>query len=490
MDLITKKITELKTKKIGILGLGINNEKLVDFLLANNVQITICDQDENKNLRLPQYLRNKLISWRLGDNYLDNLTDFDLVFRSPGLPYLHPKLQQAKKKKVEISSQTKLFFELCPAKIIGVTGTKGKGTTATLIYEILKTGSKTVFLAGNIGQDPFDFLSKLKPTDLVVLELSSFQLQDLDKSPQVAVVLNITVDHLDYHKDRAEYLQAKTAITKFQTINDQIILNADYKDVSGFGELSPSQNWYFSTKNKVKQGCYYKNGELYFKTKGTEYKICSKKIFKLKGYHNLENIAAAVLTAILQQVDVKSIKDVLRAFVGLEHHLEYAGKVKGVKYYNDSAATMPEATIAAIDSFDQPLILILGGSDKGADFGTLAQEIFDNKIKAVILVGQLAEKILVTIVDVGKTKFKKTEIKTFTYQENLAVKKFLNNRQSNLAIITGCQGMMDIVKISSQIAKKGDVVLLSPACASFGMFKNAKERGELFKSEVYNLKRG
>ncbi|MFH1188068.1 MAG: Mur ligase family protein, partial [bacterium] len=253
-------INSLKNKKIAILGLGVNNEKLVDFLLKNNLPITICDRDENKDIKLPHYSLNKLVRWKLGEKYLDDLEMFDIVFRSPGIPYLNPKIQKLKKQGVEISSQTKLFFELCPAMIIGVTGTKGKGTTSTLIFEILKKSGKNVFLAGNIGEDPFSYLERLKETDIIVLELSSFQLQDLDRSPRIAVVLNITVDHLDHHKDREEYLEAKKSITKFQNKNDYVVVNADYSDSKNFSKLSKSKNIYFSAKKKVSSGCYYKDG--------------------------------------------------------------------------------------------------------------------------------------------------------------------------------------------------------------------------------------
>jgi UDP-N-acetylmuramoylalanine--D-glutamate ligase len=498
-------INFLQNKEIAVLGLGINNEKLVDFLLKNNLAITICDQDEAKSIKLPRYSGNKLVSWRLGKKYLDKLTDFDIIFRSPGIPFLNKKIQQAKKRGVEISSQTKLFFELCPGMIIGVTGTKGKGTTSTLIYEILKKSGKRVYLAGNIGEDPFNYLEKLKPEDIIVLELSSFQLQDLDKSPHIAVVLNIATDHLDHHKDRKEYIDAKKRITKFQTQNDYVVVNVDYQDSKSFSKISPSRNLYFSVKKKVRAGCYYKDGWLYwngeaelrlgkagalpFQNTQGGLKICPRKDIKLLGEHNLENVAAAVSASIVAGAKINAIKQTLKTFKGLEHRLEYAGKVRGVKYYNDSFSTTPETAIAGINSFDQPIILIAGGSDKGADFGLLAQEIVDNKVKAVILIGEMGDKILGSLL---KLKIFNLDIKIIKQKEigsNKGAKLPIGSLAPYcLQVVIGCKTMGQVVRTANKVAKKGDIVLLSPACASFDMFKNYKERGERFKEEIYNLK--
>lgn len=502
-------IDHLKNKKIAVLGLGVNNEKLVDFLLKNSLPITICDRDENKNIKLPHYSLNKLISWKLGEKYLDSLEKFDIVFRSPGIPYLSSKIQKLKKYKVEISSQTKLFFELCPAVIIGVTGTKGKGTTSTLIFEILKRSGKNVFLAGNIGQDPFNYLEKLQPSDIIVLELSSFQLQDLDKSPHIAVVLNITVDHLDHHKDREEYLEAKKSIAKFQNKNDYIVVNADYPDSKNFSKLSKSKNLYFSAKKKVRSGCYYKDGWIWLagvkaplirvrqladgglETCRTPMRICPREDIKLLGKHNLENVTAAISAAMLAGATIQGIQNAIKTFSGLEHRLEYAGKFNGAKYYNDSFSTTPQTTIAAINSFDDPIILIAGGSDKGADFTLMASEIIDGKVKAVILIGDMAENILNALLKV-KNKNKKFEIKIIKNGT-----KYSPLSQGGAGggllkysplVITGCASMKQIVKAASQISEKKDIVLLSPACASFDMFKNYKERGMMFKEEVKKLK--
>jgi UDP-N-acetylmuramoylalanine--D-glutamate ligase len=494
-------INFLQNKKIAILGLGVNNEKLVDFLIKNNIPITICDRDENKKIKLPHYSSNKLVSWKLGEKYLDNLNNFNIVFRSPGIPYLDPKIQKLKKQGIEISSQTKLFFELCPAMIIGVTGTKGKGTTSTLIYEMLQKSNKQVFLAGNIGEDPFNYLEKLKKTDIIVLELSSFQLQDLNKSPHIAVVLNITVDHLDYHRDRNEYIEAKKTITKFQNKNDYIVTNADYQDSKDFSKISKSKNLYFSVKKKVRSGCYYKNGWLWLagvKAPLTRVrqladgglKICSRKDIKLLGTHNLENVSAAVSAAAIAGASIKGMRKAIKTFSGLEHRLEYAGKIKSVKYYNDSFSTTPQTVIAAINSFDQPIILIAGGSDKGADFTLLAREIIERKVKAVILIGDMAQNILNALL-----KFQNEKIKINIIQ-NRKVKNFIKNNppaggknlKYSLLVIIGRKTMKQIVNTAYQISEKNDIVLLSPACASFGMFKNYKERGEMFKREVANLK--
>jgi UDP-N-acetylmuramoylalanine--D-glutamate ligase len=490
-------LSKYKNKKIAILGYGVNNLELVNFFVKNKIFVTICDRDTGKSL----IKSSKYIKWQLGDDYLDNLDTFDVVFRSPGIPFFHPKIQQAKKKGVEINSQTKLFFDLCPAKIIGVTGTKGKGTTSTLIYKILKKSGKKVYLAGNIGQDPFVFLPKLRKTDWVVLELSSFQLQDLHKSPHIAVVLNTTVDHLDHHKNIKEYREAKESIVLWQKKTDFKVVNFDYESSRKFAEIGDGKNYFFSTSDlslESPKGRLKRSGEriselfgyiiapsespdrglrrvdesitnsfLILKEKNKEYQICSTKKVGLLGAHNLENITAGIIASRLAGATFESIRSVVKSFKGLPHRLELAGEKNGVKYYNDSFSTNSDTTIAAIKSFTAPIVLILGGSDKGLDYTNLAKEVLKAKnIKAIILIGQTAEKILQALQSKGSDPLKgvRPQVKT------------------------GLQNMKQVIEYASQISTKGDVVLLSPASASFGMFRDYKERGELFKKEVSSIR--
>lgn len=365
-----------------------------------------------------------------------NLTGFDLVFRSPGFWRLHSMFKKAEAKGITISSATKLFFQTCPCPIIGVTGTKGKGTTTTLIYKLLQSQGKNAFIAGNIGKPMLQLLPKLKPSDWVCLELSSFQLQDMTQSPHIAVVLNITRDHLDIHKNIKEYRQAKTNIIKYQTSNDLAVINADYSVTRSMAALTAAKIHWFSRKNL---------------------KLDPTKI-QLRGRHNLENISAAMTTAALVGVTPKNILKTVYGFKGLEHRLELVRQVKGVKFYNDSFSTTPETAIAAIKSFTEPEVLILGGSDKKSDYRKLAHTIINrSNIKAVILIGQMGP----------------------------VIRQYLTGY--NGLIIKGSSTMPEIVDQACQIAKLGDVVILSPACASFDLFKNYKDRGHQFKTYVNQL---
>jgi len=321
--------------KIGILGFGVENQALLKWLFNHEANcITICDANPKLEiLNSKQILNSKSkfskleIKSRLGKNYLKNLTDFEVVFRTPGISPLTPELLEAKIKGVEISSQIKLFMDLCLAKTIGVTGTKGKGTTSTLIYEILKNSSvkrlaSKVYLGGNIGNPPIEFLDKLTKNDWVVLELSSFQLQDLAKSPNIAVVLDIKTDHLDYHKNQKEYVEAKENIVRYQSKNDFTVVNLDYLTSFGFAAVSPSKNdYYFSRRKSVDQGTYVEWGEkrrgahfgkIILRTSEKDIEICETYDITLRGEHNLENISAAITASYLAGASVESIKKVVK----------------------------------------------------------------------------------------------------------------------------------------------------------------------------------
>mgnify|MGYP001566837344 FL=1 len=332
-------MTDFRGKKVGILGLGEENLALVEYLAKFGAEMTVCDKKREGELgEYYQKVKDLPVQFRLGPDFLDRLTDFDIVFRTPGLPYLNPKIQEAKKAGVVVSSQTKLFFELCPCPIIGVTGTKGKGTAATLISEILKSKSEIptfakatagkqnqkVYLGGNIGNPPIGFLDKLTKDDIVVLELSSFQLQDLDKSPHIAVVLDIKVDHLDYHRDEKEYTEAKTNIVRFQQKNDFAVINADYLTSFNFAAQTQAEVFWFSRRKSVDQGTWVKNKqELILRADDQEFPLVKTDKVTLRGEHNLENIAAATAAAYLAGADVSTIIKTVKNFRGLEHRLEF-----------------------------------------------------------------------------------------------------------------------------------------------------------------------
>ena len=477
------KIKDLQNKKIAMLGFGIENYALVKYILNKKIscEITVCDSRSknelserynglnkfdvfSRSVKLRGRPLDKKIIWQFGKNYDKNLEKFDILFRSPGWPLFCPNIQKflkEKKNKLKtdiLSSSTQLFFDLCPTKnIIGVTGTKGKGTTASLIYEILKNASKKVWLGGNIGVAPFDFLAKIKKTDWVILELSSFQLEDIATSPRVSVITNLYPEHLapadpnnpNYHKTLAKYWQAKMNIFKSQSKKDFLIIN---KKLESKIKNQKSKKLSFSYSDK-QADCYFINKDT-IKSHDSLFTIHTS----LLGEHNKENIAAAIEVAKIVKVKQKIIKKTIADFKGLPHRLELARECRGVKYYDDSFSTTPESTIIALKSFNQPIIILLGGADKGADFSQLAKET-KKQCKFIILLN-----------GVGTQRIEQELIKTgFSIEK---IKTFFNINQA--------------IKFASKIAVSGDAILLSTACASFGMFKNYKERGNLFKQAVKN----
>lgn len=450
-------------KKVAVLGAGVEGLSSATFFLNQKAHVTLFDQKpaEKMDIALLEDFKTRGYQLVLGENAFGNLTGFDLIVRSPGIKKDHPALLQAAKEGVTITSQTKLFFDLCPGMIIGVTGTKGKGTTATLIYEMLKKAGRDVYLGGNIGTPPLSFLDKLDEQSQVVLELSSFQLSDLTKSPHIAVMLMIVPEHLDYHTDMPEYIDAKRNILRFQTTSDYAILNRDYLPTNESDMYTDGQVFYVTReRTSAQQGSFVKDGAIWMSMQGREWKIIDLDRIALRGKHNIENAVAAAMAATLAGASKEDIVEVLRTFTGLEHRLELVSEVNGVRYIDDSFSTTPETAIAAIQSFEEPEILILGGSGKKSDFAELSQVIKEaGNIKAIIGIGQEWENI----------------------------KKALTDLPSHILLIEGADTMEKVVKGAAAIARSGDVVLLSPACASFGMFKNYKERGDLFKEEVKKL---
>lgn len=426
-----------KNKKIAVVGEGIEGLSSAAYLKKQGAQVSILDQKQGKD-------------------YLSNLSDYDLIVRSPGIKLdLLKGIPQEK-----ITSQTKLFFNLCPCPIIGVTGTKGKGTTSSLIHKMLEKSGKDVYLGGNIGKPPFEFIEQLNPSSIVVLELSSFQLQDLHKSSFIAVMLMVTSEHLDYHKDILEYIEAKRQILKHQSAKEYAILNRDYIVSNESDVHTDAKVFYISREREVEEGCFARDGKIVLRVQNESIEVLETKELQLKGEHNFENACAASLAAYLAGAEIESIREVLRTFKGLEHRLELVDKINGVEYYNDSFSTTPETAIAAIESFKNPEILILGGSSKNSDFSELGQVLSSkDNIKAIIGVGKEWERI----------------------------KSNIPKPNPKVVIVQGADSMEKIVLAASKIAVAGDVVILSPACASFDMFKNYKDRGEQFKKEVHAL---
>ncbi|MFH1822625.1 MAG: UDP-N-acetylmuramoyl-L-alanine--D-glutamate ligase [Patescibacteria group bacterium] len=425
MSNIKEKLKFLNNKKICVLGFGLENQALIKFLISQNIkaEITICDL--RQGVRHPVGRRTPLsIKWHLGKNYEKNLNKYDIIFRSPGYPLFTPEIKKAKDAKVKISSPMKLFFELCPTKnIIGVTGTKGKGTTASLINHILKLAGKKTWLGGNIGIAPFSFLNKIKKTDWVILELSSFQLEDLDKSPKIAVITNFLKEHMapadpnnpNYHKSLSNYWKAKSNIFKWQKKNNYLVVNKKLNDK--FKKFSFRKTIIYFTKLELPN--------------------------KLIGNYNKENIAAAVEVAKILNIEQDIIKKAVANFKGLEHRLEYIKTKNQVKYFNNSMATTPDSTIADLQSFSEPIILIAGGADKGTNFKQLAI-IIKMKVKFIILLkGQATPKIKKELI---KIKFPPNKIKLVSSME-------------------------ETVKISKKLSFPGDIVLLSPSLCQFRLIQ-------------------
>ena len=450
---------ELEEKRIALLGLGVENRSVGRYLAERGIAFSVCDARTREELPGASEWGHLTRSWHLGPDYLDRLDEFDLLFRTPGISPLSPALVRARQAGASLHSQTRLFFERCPAPIVGITGTKGKGTTCSLLFEMLRDGPYgQVWLGGNIGTPPMEFFDDVSVSDLVILELSSFQLQDLDRSPPVAVVLNVTADHLDYHAGRDEYVEAKKSICRNQSEADILIVDADCETASTFASGSAARQMEFSLNRPVKTGAFLEEGRLWARPFGAEATpLCRASDLKLRGPHNVANALAAAAAAVAVGAHPGRLTPHLHSFPGLEHRLEYVATRKGVAYCNDSLATTPESTLAAIASFDEPVLLIAGGSSKGADFAGLARAISDRGVKALVLLAG-AE---------GKRLGDAVRACGFTGE-----------------IVPGCQEMAEAVAEAKQRAAPGDVVLLSPACASFGLFSSYAERGAKFKEAV------
>lgn len=443
-------------KKVAVLGLGVDaGIDAVTFLLENGARPVVFDEKSGEELDQTALSLSKKLGVEVVTGPFKSFLDFDIILRSPGIRPDKGCLSEARRSGVEVTSSTKLFFEFADGVIVGVTGTKGKGTTASLIAEILKRAGKDVYLGGNIGVSMLSLLPKLKPESVSVCELSSFQLMDLTQSPHIAVVLMVTSEHLDYHISQDEYVEAKTPIAKFQTEADFIVANRDYAHSVFIAGKSKGRHRWVSKSGEVEEGCFIRAGKVFVRDRGREEEIIDTHDIFLPGPHNLENVCAATMAAKVLDVPNATIKETLKEFRGLPHRLELVGEAEGVRYFNDSFSTTPESAIAAIRAFTAPKIIILGGSSKGSDFAELGTLIArDPSVKCVIGIGVEWEKIKQAILD-GKGHIPK--------------------------FIEGCTSMPQIVLSAREAARPGEVVILSPACASFGMFKNYKDRGSQFK---------
>lgn len=458
-------LSELRDKRIAILGIGKEGQSTLGYLLRHGLAPVLLDRSPQTawpNAILQLISEHRLESYS-GEDYLQGLVNAQVVFRSPGIPLLTPALQTAKNSGAIITSQTKFFFDNSPAKIVGITGTKGKGTTSCLIYEALKLQTdpnQRVFLTGNIGKvSALDILDGLSQNDLVVFELSSFQLEDLETSPDIGICLMVTADHLDYHQSLPAYHAAKSSICKFQGSDGVCIYNEDYPASGKIGQMGEGRKFVVSAVGEPVQGAMI-HGNLLTVRVGelTETWDCTNRL--IRGQHNMENIAAAAVASVQLGVTKDRFLQALASFVGLEHRLEPVDTVNGVGYYNDSIATVPETTIAAMSSFSEPLIVIAGGASKGVSMEKLAVRLADNpNVKAIALMGEVGREI-----------------------------KALLPEGHDKILIGPSDDFGDLFRQVVQLAKAGDVVLLSPGAASFGMFQNYSQRGQVFKALVKQLR--
>lgn len=447
---------QFSEKKIAILGFGLEGRSAAKFLNSHQAEVTIIDNKSREEFDQEDIksFEEKGVQFSFGA--YPEVTDFDHIVRSPGIPLNLNQLKNIDSQK--ITSVTKLFFDLCPCPIVGVTGTKGKGTTSSLIYEMLKSDKRDTYLGGNIGLPALEILPKLSEDSIVVLEVSSFQLADLHKSPHIAVLLMLTSEHLDYHRDIAEYVESKRNLVKYQSQNDYTILNHDYPASNESDVFTDGKVFYISRESEVNQGCFVVGDDIVIRQNGLDTKLIKTEEILLPGRHNLENACAATMAAILAGVSKENIVNVLKNFKGLEHRLELVRTVDGVRFYDDSFSTTPETAQAAIEAFEEPEILILGGSSKKSDFSRLGELIGKTEnIKAIIGIGQ----------------------------EWPEIKKHINDW--HFQIIEGLETMEQVVSKAAEIAETGDVVLLSPACASFDQYRDYKDRGDQFKNAVSNL---
>ena len=449
----------LSGKKIAVLGIGVSNRPLIRLLLDYGLDVTACDRTARENLD-PEVLdlEQAGAKLRLGDGYLDGVTA-DVAFRTPGMHPNFPALCRLREQGAVITSEMEAFFSVCPCRIIAVTGSDGKTTTTTLIAEILKHAGHTVWIGGNIGQPLLPLARQMQSQDLAVVELSSFQLMNMTHSPHVAVVTNLAPNHLDVHKDMAEYIAAKENIYLHQKPEDRLVINLDNEITASFAAKAKGSVSWFSRLQKPERGAWLE-GDTILHNGNAVIRIGD---IVIPGMHNVENYMAA-LCAVEEYASDEDVAAVAKSFGGVEHRIELVRELDGVRYYNDSIASSPSRTIAGLHSFNQKVILIAGGYDKHIPFDVLGPEVVAH-VKCLVLCGATAEKI------------------------RQAVLQATGYREGTPVILTA-DCLEDAVQLAQNAAVPGDIVTLSPACAAFDQFKNFMVRGAAYKAMVMALREG
>lgn len=453
-------LSGLKGKRVAVLGIGISNTPLIRMLLRAGVEVTACDKRPKGSFAgLAEELESLGAQLRLGEGYLDGL-DQDVIFRTPGMRSDLPQLARAVARGSALTSEMEVFFQVCPCPIIAVTGSDGKTTTTTIIAELLKAAGRNVYVGGNIGRPLLPEVGGMEPEDIAVLELSSFQLMTMDQSPHIAVVTNLAPNHLDVHKSMEEYIQAKRNIFSHQGPGDRVVLNWDNEITRGFSEAAAGEVTPFSRHQVLDRGVFQKDQAIWSAGAWGCRKVLPIEGILLPGVHNIENYMAA-LAAVEGLVPDSVIRRFAGKFAGVEHRIELVRTLNGVRYYNDSIASSPSRTIAGLRSFHQKVILIAGGYDKHIPFDALGPEI-QAHVKALFLTGDTAPQIRAAVESAAGYQAEELPIETI-------------------------EDFSQAVLAAHRAASAGDVVLLSPACASFDKFKNFMERGGAFKKIIYEL---
>lgn len=469
-DNVSKYINNLKNKKVAFVGMGVANVPCAKWLASKGIEVYACDKRDKEYIGkdICSELESLGVNFSLGEKYLDILPEMDIVFRSHGiLPFQNKWVGECIARGQKVTTEMEVFFSLCPSKIIAVTGSNGKTTTTTLISEMLKAEGKTVYLGGNIGKALMPELENISDSDIAVVELSSFQLLTMGNmvnKPDIAVVTNIESTHLDHHISLDEYVDAKRNILIYQNYNARTVLNADcdysignrvYHDM----RFDVRGNLYqFSINHKVENGAYLnENNDIVYSENGNETVVMNKDDIIIPGMHNVENYCTAI-TAIWGLVKPETMKKVAKTFGGVEHRIEFVREYDGVKYYNDSIATSPSRVISGLKAFDQKIIMICGGSDKGNDMSEMVPYIID-KVKVLVLNGATADKIYDCVISNP------------------------NYNSSGLEIFK-TDTMQNALKIAKDNAVNGDIVSLCPACPAFDQFKTFEYRGREFKKIV------
>ncbi|MEG0338297.1 MAG: UDP-N-acetylmuramoyl-L-alanine--D-glutamate ligase [Oscillospiraceae bacterium] len=453
----------LHGKKIAFIGAGVSHKECIEMFCENGAIVTLCDK-KSDIADFGEYANTLCrlnVRLSLGEDYLNGLKEQDLIMRTPGFEYYTKELQEAKAEGCEVTSEMQLFFELCPCKIVAVTGSDGKTTTTTLISEILKKEGYTVHLGGNLGRALLPIIKTINTDDIAVVELSSFQLISMHAPCNVAVVTNVTPNHLDHHKDMREYIDAKRNILLYQPKDSLAVLGYENEITREMSSDVKGECAYFTRKSIVENGAYLTDkGVLTIVKNCVQQPVVHKSEMLLRGEHNVENMLAAfAATKYLASTD--SMADVARSFSGVEHRIEPVRTLNGVKYYNDSIATSPTRVIAGLRAFNEKLIIIAGGYDKHIPFEPMAKDVNEH-VKLLILTGATADKI------------------------EQAIKADDSYNKDNIEIMRAVD-MQDAVNIAYKYAKSGDIVSLSPACASFDVYPNFEARGNDYKHLVNAL---